>query len=198
MSLWRAKVWVGQMRENTWGVLDTYEHTIKLLHPTVATYCTKLASLIEFCNSVTRDLPWRLDNNLKDMDGNDTHPTMCNLVLICERMMWRFKDELKDLKEWVAKKTFRLLLCTIPVLTQITVFGLIFCTHLTIILNTSGFIWMNGCCLFAPASDFIFYYVLFILLSKYVLTTAKFIKIPENKTKQTKNASMHSYILQIK
>lgn len=88
------------------GVLDTYECTINLLQPTVVTYWTKLAKLLEFCNGVARDLPWRLENALEDMDENTTHPSVCNIIFLCDRMMQRFKDDLKELKERVAKKTF--------------------------------------------------------------------------------------------
>lgn len=68
-------------------ILDEYERTINLLQPTIVTYRMKLANLVEFCNGMARDLPWRLDNALEDMDENNTHPSARDLVLLCERMM---------------------------------------------------------------------------------------------------------------
>lgn len=73
--------WLNE-REDLNGVLDTYEHTINLLQPTVVTYRTKLTNLIEFYNSVAMDQPWRLDNALEDMDENNTHPSVCHLILL--------------------------------------------------------------------------------------------------------------------
>lgn len=96
--------WINDRKHLNW-VLDTYERTINLLQPTVATYPTKLANLIEFYNSMAIYLPWRLDNALEDMDENNNHPLVCHIVLLYEIMMRRFKDEMKDLKEKVAKKT---------------------------------------------------------------------------------------------
>lgn len=86
-------------------ILDEYECTINLLQPSLDAYRTKLANLIEFCNVVAIDLPWKLENALEDMDENNTHPSARDLVLLCERMMRRFKEELKAHKERVAKRT---------------------------------------------------------------------------------------------
>lgn len=80
------------------GVLDTYEHTIKLIQSVVDAHYIKLDNLIEFCNGVVRDLPWKLNNALEDKDENNTHHLACQLVLLCERMMRRFKSDLKELK----------------------------------------------------------------------------------------------------
>lgn len=85
-------------------ILDEYECTINLLHPSVVAY-HKLANLIDFYNDVAIDLPWKLENSLEDMDEKNTHPSTHDLVLLCERMMRRFKEELKAHKERIAKKT---------------------------------------------------------------------------------------------
>ncbi|KAI5389830.1 hypothetical protein KIW84_075223 [Lathyrus oleraceus] len=68
-------------------ILDEYKCTINLLQPSLDAYRTKLANLIEFCNGVAIDLPWKLENALEDMDENNTHPSARDLVLLCERMI---------------------------------------------------------------------------------------------------------------
>lgn len=55
--------------------------------------------MVEFCNWLTIDMPWKLRDALKDMDKDNAHPSAFNFVLFCEGMMQRFKKELRELKE---------------------------------------------------------------------------------------------------
>lgn len=71
-------------------------------------YRAKYDGLVRFCNELVKEVPWRLDDALEDIDESNTPPSILRFVYICERMMTRFKVELKELKECKDKRCISL------------------------------------------------------------------------------------------
>lgn len=78
--------------------LDTYGKSIYLLQPVATMYRAKYDGLVRFCNEMTRVVPWRLDDALKDVYESNTPHSILRFVYLCERMMNMFKVELKEQK----------------------------------------------------------------------------------------------------
>ncbi|KAI5396617.1 hypothetical protein KIW84_062715 [Lathyrus oleraceus] len=52
--------------------LDTYVGSINLLQPSAAMYRVKYDCLVRFCNELTKEDPWKLEDALEDADENTT------------------------------------------------------------------------------------------------------------------------------
>lgn len=79
-------------------ILATCEGTIQFLQAQRNEYRDKMTSIIEFLNWLTKDVPLMLRCALEDVDDKDVPPSVISFVLLCEDMMKRFKEDLKDLK----------------------------------------------------------------------------------------------------
>lgn len=89
--------WMNE-REDIKANLDAYKGTIYFLHVERDGYHENFTSLVEFCNWLTRDMPWKLRDALEDLDKNNTHPSVGRYFLFYEDMMQRFNGEMKELK----------------------------------------------------------------------------------------------------
>lgn len=72
--------WLSE-REHANTSLEAYEGTIHFLHAQNDEYPDKLKSLVEFCNWITRGMPWNLRDALEGQDKNKTHHSVINFVL---------------------------------------------------------------------------------------------------------------------
>lgn len=84
-------------REQVIEDYDTFRKTIDFLQKDKDGYCAKLNDLVEFCNWMARDIPWRLREVVEGLDQDDTHPPAVYFVMMCEGMVKRFKFELEEL-----------------------------------------------------------------------------------------------------
>lgn len=66
-------------------------------------YRAKYDCLVRFCNELTKEVPWNLEDALKDADENTTPHSILQFIYLCDCMIKRFKVELKELKEWKVK-----------------------------------------------------------------------------------------------
>lgn len=81
------------------GLLDTYDKSIKLLQHVAAMYRAKYEFLVRFCNELTKEVPWKLEDALEDADESTTPYSILRFTCLCDCMMKRFKVELKELKD---------------------------------------------------------------------------------------------------
>lgn len=81
------------------GLFDTYDKFINLLQLVATIYCAKCGCLVRFCNNLTKEVPWRMEDALEDADENITRYSILRFVYLCERMMKRFKAQLKEHNE---------------------------------------------------------------------------------------------------
>lgn len=79
-------------------------------------YHAKYDALVKFCNDLVIKVPWKLDDALEDVDGNNIPPSILRFIYLCEHMVKRFQVKLKDLKERKAKCIILLLLYIFHVL----------------------------------------------------------------------------------
>lgn len=70
---------------------EAFEKTIHFLHKDRDEYHAKLKGLVEFCNWLARDMPWKLRDAIEELDKVKTHPSMVRFILLYEEMMKRFK-----------------------------------------------------------------------------------------------------------
>lgn len=89
-------IWLKE-REQVIEDYDTFRKTIDFLQKDKDGYRSKLNDLVEFCNWLAQDMPWRLREALEGLDQGDTHPAMVGFVMMCEGMVLRFKFELEEL-----------------------------------------------------------------------------------------------------
>ncbi|KAI5426979.1 hypothetical protein KIW84_032417 [Lathyrus oleraceus] len=54
------------------GLLDTYAGSINLLQPVVVMYQANYDFLVRFCNELTKEVPWKLEDALEDAYENTT------------------------------------------------------------------------------------------------------------------------------
>lgn len=54
------------------SLFDTYAGSINLLQPVSAMYRAKFDCLVRFCNELTKEVPWKLDDALEDVDEKTT------------------------------------------------------------------------------------------------------------------------------
>lgn len=85
------------------GLLNTYARSINILQHVATMYRAKYDGWVRFCNKLTMELPWRLEDALEDEDEINTPHSILWFVFLYEWMMKRFKSELKELKERKAK-----------------------------------------------------------------------------------------------
>lgn len=85
-------------------LLNTYAGSTNLLQPATALYRVKYDCLARFCNELTQEVPWKLEDALKDTDEKSTPHSILQFLYLCDRMMKRFKVELKEMKERKAKR----------------------------------------------------------------------------------------------
>lgn len=81
------------------SLLDTYVRSINLLQPAATLYLAKYDCLVRFCNELTKEVPWKLEDALEDSDEKTTPHSILRFIYLCDRMMKRFKVELKEMKE---------------------------------------------------------------------------------------------------
>lgn len=77
---------------------DTFKKTIDFLQKDKDGYLSKLNGLVEFCNWLAQDMPWRLREVVEGLDQDNTHHVVVGFVMMCEGMLKRFKFELEELK----------------------------------------------------------------------------------------------------
>lgn len=65
---------LGWLKEKTKmnNLLDTYAGSINLLQPAAALYRAKYDCLARFCNELTQEVPWRIEDALDDADEKTT------------------------------------------------------------------------------------------------------------------------------
>lgn len=89
------------------SLLDTYANSIDLLQPIAAMYRAKYDCLVRFYNElrfkVELEVPWKLEDDLEDVDECATPYSILRFIYLYELMMKRFKVELKELKEQKVK-----------------------------------------------------------------------------------------------
>ena len=97
---------LGWLKEKTKmnSLLDTYVGSINLLQPAAALYRAKYDCLARFCNELNQEVPWKLEDALEDTDEKTTPHSILRFLYLCDRMMKRFKVELKEMKERKAKR----------------------------------------------------------------------------------------------
>lgn len=61
-------------------------------------YRAKLNGLVEFCNWLAQDMPWRLREAVEGLDQDNMHPVVVSFVMLCDGMLKRFKVEFEELK----------------------------------------------------------------------------------------------------
>ncbi|XP_050896290.1 uncharacterized protein LOC127103035 [Lathyrus oleraceus] len=54
------------------SLLDAYVGSINLLQTAAIMYRTKYGCLVRFCNELTKEVPWKIENSLEDVDENTT------------------------------------------------------------------------------------------------------------------------------
>lgn len=87
------------------GLLDIfYAKSINLLQPAATMYRAKCDFFVRFCDALKKEVPWRLEDVLEDVDESSTPHSILRFIYLCERMMKRFKVELKELKECKTKR----------------------------------------------------------------------------------------------
>lgn len=85
------------------SLLDTYARSMNLLQPASAMYRAKYDCLVRFCNELTKEVPWKIEDALEDADEKITPHSILRFIYLCDPMMKRFKVKLKETKEWKAK-----------------------------------------------------------------------------------------------
>lgn len=67
------------------GLLDTYVGSINLLQPAAAMYKAKYDFLVRFCNELTKEDPWKVEDALEDADENTTPHSILQFIYLCDQ-----------------------------------------------------------------------------------------------------------------
>lgn len=94
-------IWLKE-REQVVEDYETFKKTIDFLQKYKDGYRAKLNGLVDLCNWLAQDMPWRLREVVKGLDQDDTHAAVIGFVMMCEGMVKRFKFELEEL---ITRKT---------------------------------------------------------------------------------------------
>lgn len=90
-------IWLKE-REHVVEDYEVLKKTIDFLQKDMDGYRAKLNGLMEFCNWLAQDMPWRLRDAVEELNQDNTHPAVVSFVMLCEGMLKRFKVELEELK----------------------------------------------------------------------------------------------------
>lgn len=90
-------VWLKEM-ERVIIDYEAFKGTIDFLQKGKDGYRTKLNSLVEFRNWLAIDFPWRLRDDVEELDEDNIPPFMASFLLLYGDMLKTFKEELEAIK----------------------------------------------------------------------------------------------------
>ncbi|XP_050889226.1 uncharacterized protein LOC127094432 [Lathyrus oleraceus] len=77
---------------------ESFKKTIDFLQGDRDKFRAKLDGLVGFCNWAAKELPWKLRDAVEELREDSTPPAIISFILLCKRLLKRFKEELEELQ----------------------------------------------------------------------------------------------------
>ena len=79
-------------------LLDEKDEIVSFLEEQNEHFYWKYSGMVDMCNHLIVDVPWRLRSALEDLEGNKIPPAVSDFLFLCQDAVNRFKAETRDLK----------------------------------------------------------------------------------------------------
>ena len=89
--------WIDEIH-NLNRVLDEKDETVSFLEEQNEYFYRRYRDMVDMCNRLVVDVPWRLRSALEDLEDNQVPPAVSEFLFLCQDVVNRFKAETKDLK----------------------------------------------------------------------------------------------------
>ena len=89
--------WIDEIH-NLNHLLDEKDEIMSFLEEQNAHFYGKYSGMVDMCNRLIVDVPWRLRSALEDLEGNQIPPAVSEFLFLCQDVVNRFKAETRDLK----------------------------------------------------------------------------------------------------
>ena len=93
----KCQGWIDEIH-NLNRVLDEKDETVSFLEEQNEYFYRRYRDMVDMCNRLVVDVPWRLRSALEDLEDNQVPPAVSDFLFLCQDMVNRFKVETKDLK----------------------------------------------------------------------------------------------------